>query len=130
MASSDEPSRRVLLQSIVAVAAATVSGTAVAHGGESVGRHREIPHFKSEQIIVYRLRTRKTRACRACRLHHQHTLFRSQAIANANRAHTGCNCPIIPQAISKRVFKRLFPRGSEGVALLPRHPREKCERRD
>jgi hypothetical protein len=127
MASSDEarPSRRMLLQSMAAVAAATVGGTALAHGGPPAIKFRPIQLFKLEQAIVYRLRTRKTRACRACRRHHQRTIFRSHAIANANRAHQGCDCPIIPQAISKGLFKKLFPRGSKGVAMLPCHPRER-----
>ena len=127
MGSSDEsrPSRRVVLRSIAAVAAATVSGTALAHGGPPGIKFRPIPSFKLEQVVVYRLRTRKTRACSACRLHHQRTIFRSHGIANAKRAHKGCNCPIIPQAISKRLFRKLFPPGSNGVAMLSRHPHER-----
>jgi hypothetical protein len=123
MASSDasRPSRRVLIQSMAAAAAVTLGGRAVAHSGPPVIDPRRL--FKLDPAVVYRLRTRKTRACAACRRHHQYTLFRSHAIANANRAHVGCNCPIIPQAISRRLFKKLFPNGSQGVALLSRHPR-------
>jgi hypothetical protein len=73
-----------------------------------------------DEVLVFRLRTRNTRACHACEEHHKYIVCRTRALMNANRAHEGCNCPIVIQSISRKLFRRLFPRGSNGVALLPR----------
>jgi hypothetical protein len=71
-------------------------------------------------IIVQRFKTRKTKSCRACKLHHTRFVFKTRGLADAHRAHPGCDCPIVPQPISKKVFRRLFPRGFDGVAQIPR----------
>ena len=41
-------------------------------------------------------------------------VFRTHALADQNRAHDGCNCPIIRQLMPKKQFKHLF--GNGGVA--------------
>lgn len=114
------PSRRAILKGLAGLAAATVAAatTGVADAGYLLkGR----PFRKSfGKVIVYRLRTRGTKACRACQLHHRFIIFRSRILADTNRAHVGCNCPIVTQEISKARFRMLFPRGSKGVARLRR----------
>jgi hypothetical protein len=83
---------------VVAGAAAVTAGTP----GRAHARARN-------PFLVCRLKTRKTRACRACQKHHRYLVFRSTVAADANRAHVGCNCPIVRQRIGKRLFRRLFP---------------------
>src|SRR6187399_2590534 len=38
-------------------------------------------------------------------------VFATHALAAANRAHPGCNCPITPQELAKKLARRLFPAG-------------------
>ncbi len=105
------------MKSVVAMTAATAAGGALADRAEALlPRALPIP----QQVIVYRLRTRKTDACTACQIHHRYIVGRTRKRLNMNRAHPGCDCPIIPQAITKVLFKRLFPKGSNGIAHLPR----------
>jgi hypothetical protein len=97
-------------------------GTGAVAAAAMVGltRTAEASEREAYGVIVYRLRTRGTKACNACKLHHRYTIFLTRAIADGNRAHVGCNCPIVFQEIPKRRFQRLFPPGSDGVAHLPR----------
>ena len=118
-------SRRNVLRGF---AMATLAGTAgtVGAGAALAGRKdfwvvpRPNKAPDRPAVVVYRLRARKTRACRACRRHHRYIVFRSRLLADSNRAHPGCDCPIVVQAIKKQVFRRLFPPGSDGIASLPR----------
>jgi hypothetical protein len=61
-------------------------------------------------VVVYRFTTRDAYACRACRQHHKYKVFTSHALANANRAHPGCNCAIVPMRLNARVANTLFGR--------------------
>lgn len=63
---------------------------------------------RGQGVIVFRLRTRDTRACRACEIHHRYLVFISHARANRNRAHPGCNCPITKEKLPKEEFRRIF----------------------
>ncbi len=102
---------------VLAVAAVTAATPATAKAVPSFVAPG--PKFFSK-VMVYRLRTRRTRACHACKLHHRYTVFRTRSIADRNRAHPGCNCPIVVQPLPKHIVRRLFPLGSNGVAHLPR----------
>jgi hypothetical protein len=113
--STDGPaaaSRRGVLRAFLAAGAA-----AVAVGSAAPAEAKPKVH------LVCRLRTRRTRACRACRIHHRYLVFLSPALADANRAHPGCDCPIVKQRISRRQFRRMFPDPSVGVFDLRRLPR-------
>lgn len=59
-------------------------------------------------VTVFRLRTRNTRSCAACKEHHKYNIFISYAFADRNRAHPGCNCPIVKQKLPRDVFRELF----------------------
>ena len=109
--------RRSLLKSVVTMTAATAAGTAFTEKAAAfTPRVFPIPR----EVIVYRFKVRKTVACNACKIHHRYIIGRTRRRLNKNRAHKGCNCPIIPQAITTTLFRRLFPTGSKGIAHLPR----------
>jgi hypothetical protein len=83
----------------------------VAMPSRVLGKRRRAKH---RQKVVFRLQTRKHYSCRACKRHHRFTIFRTLALADGNRAHPGCNCPIVRQTIRGKEFKRIF--GPNGVA--------------
>ena len=58
---------------------------------------------------VFRLRTRGTRECRTCKRHAWYKVFRTRQLADINRAHLGCNCPITEQRVSDAKFQQMFP---------------------
>ena len=69
-------------------------------------------------VVVYRLSTRANSHCNACAKHHRRYAFLTHALANANRAHPGCNCPITTQELRPKPFKTLFPKGGSGIVRL------------
>ena len=105
-------SRRQILQilGLVGTAAATMSTPAVAAIAKS--KHRQ------KGIVVYRLSARGTSRCKACARHHKRFAFSTHAIANAHRAHPGCNCPITTQRLTTATFKLLFRKSGTGVGDL------------
>lgn len=107
------PSRRALLKAL-GVAGGAVVATAVG-ATPALGR-------KKKKIIngavVYRLSSRGSSSCRACQKHHRFFVFTTHALASANRAHPGCNCPITTQELPQKTVKRLFPAESLGVVDL------------
>jgi hypothetical protein len=116
-------SRRTMLATLAAAATGGAAGTlmpgsAVARSGSVLARPGPAPELRG--VLVYRLKTRRTKSCRACKSHHRYTVFLSRFLADTNRAHVGCDCPIVAQPISKLLFRRLFPPDSDGVARLPR----------
>ncbi len=116
--SAVDADRRRLLQwlGVGAAAATMVAPRAV----EAKSR----PHPTSG-VLVFRLTTRRHHACHACRRHHRFTVFRTHALADAHRAHPGCNCPIVRQRLRRHDFLRLFgPRGvaPSGVADVRKTP--------
>jgi len=101
------PRRRFLQMLAVSVAAA---------GALGAPREAEARRGKKQLtgVLVHRLRTRKHYSCNACKKHHKAMVFLTHALADQNRAHKGCNCPIIRQLMPKKQFKHLFGKG--GVA--------------
>ena len=75
---------------------------------------------KQQGVVVYRLSVRRTSRCKACAGHHRRFAFLTHALADAHRAHPGCNCPIDTQRLRPRAFKLLFPKGGSGVGDLAR----------
>jgi hypothetical protein len=73
---------------------------------------------KKKGVVVYRLSARATSHCNACAKHHRRYAFLTHALADANRAHPGCNCPITTQEVRGKTFKALFPKGGSGVVRL------------
>ena len=103
--------RRHLLQflGLAGAAGATIAAPTVAFA---------TPKHKQKGVVVYRLSTRGTSRCKACTRHHGRFAFLTHAIANAHRAHPGCNCPITTQRLPPKTFKRLFAKNASGVADL------------
>jgi len=73
-------------------------------------------HGSAHGIVVYRLSARGS-SCRACKKHHRSFVFATHALAAANRAHPGCNCPITTQLLAKKKVRRLLPAGVGVVDL-------------
>ena len=63
---------------------------------------------KGGDVVVYRLRTRNTNSCNACGIHHRYKIFLTMTLADRNRAHPGCNCPIVMQRLPEADYLRLF----------------------
>jgi len=104
-------SRRNLLQLLGFAGAASVTiGTPSVAFAKS--KHRQ------KGAVVYRLSVRGTARCKACAKHHARFVYLTHAIANAHRAHPGCNCPITTQRLLPKTFKRLFAKNAAGVADL------------
>jgi hypothetical protein len=97
------PSRREILKAALASGAVLAAGLALPEGSLAA-----IDGKQKETITVFRLRTRNTHSCKACKIHHRYTIAISHAHADRNRAHVGCNCPIVKQRLSLRRFKELF----------------------
>ncbi len=57
---------------------------------------------------AYRLSNRGMVVCTACKGHGAHRYFRRARFANHGRAHKGCNCRIVSQRISRKLWKRYF----------------------
>ena len=118
-----EPSRRLAIKGILAAAVTTAAATIgpqAVHARASVKRNPPVQAAQPKPVIVYRLRSRGTKASRACKRHNRYHVFQKRSDADKNRAHPGCNCPIVPQAISKKMYRNLFPEGSSGVVQIPR----------
>jgi hypothetical protein len=114
------PSRRAFLKGI-AVAGAAAAAAAVAPGEALAKRHGQ------RRAFLFRLSTRNTSHCRACSQHHRFRVYKSYVLANGNRAHPGCNCPIVRQRIALGRFRKLFgqkrglaPGGILDLRTLPR----------
>ena len=63
---------------------------------------------KPKGVVVYRLSVRGTSRCKACARHHRRFAYLTHALANAHRAHPGCNCPIDTQLVRPHTAKLLF----------------------
>ena len=57
---------------------------------------------------VFRLSVHKRRCCNACKGHAANRFYRSKRAANKDRAHPGCNCPIVTQVIDRSLAKEYF----------------------
>ena len=101
------PSRRAFLKGIAVAGAAAAAG-AVAPG-EALARRQG-----QRRAFLFRLSTRNTSHCRACSQHHRFRVYKSYVLANDDRAHPGCNCPIVRQRIALGRFKKIF--GQKGLA--------------
>jgi hypothetical protein len=110
-----DPTRRSLLRILGLTGSAAVALLASARTAAAA-----TPKHKARGVIVYRLSVRKRSRCRACSRHHRRFAFATHAIADANRAHPGCNCPIGTQRLRPHDFRVLFPKGGAGVGDLGR----------
>ncbi|HZR84634.1 MAG TPA: hypothetical protein VFD92_26305 [Candidatus Binatia bacterium] len=109
-------SRRSLLRALGTGGAAAAA--LVAAGPARAATRLPLVHPPvSTQKIVYRFTTRKRRACKACRVHHRYVVASTVQALDNDRAHPGCNCPIIRQRITIGEFTRLFPTGGGIVDL-------------
>ena len=93
--------RDLTLGSMVAAAAVAV----VAPTAEATDT---VPKDHTGQVKIFRFTTRNNVSCRACRKHHRYMAFRTRKVARQNRAHPGCDCPIVPQWVERKTFRMLF----------------------
>jgi hypothetical protein len=101
-------SRRRLLQGLAALGTVVVAPVAAEAIVAPMFRRRATRSVKG--VMVYRFTTRHAYACRACEQHHKYKVFTSRGIANANRAHPGCNCAIVEMRLDAQVANKLFGR--------------------
>jgi hypothetical protein len=101
-------SRRRLLQGLAALGSIVVAPVAAQAIVAPMFRPRASRSVKG--IMVYRFTIRGAYSCRACKQHHKYKVFTSRAIANANRAHPGCNCAIDMMRLDAQVANKLFGR--------------------
>jgi hypothetical protein len=95
---------------MVATATVAAASLAMTPAAPATRKHKR----KIHGVLVYRFTTRRHRTCRACKRHHRFMLFRTHALADAHRAHPGCNCPIVRHNMPVRQYRRLF--GKRGAA--------------
>lgn len=112
--------RRAALKGIAA-AAVTAVGIEKANAWSFFHGFRTLRHSRRGRVLVFRLQSRRSRACRACKEHHKYIVGRTREAIDNNRAHVGCNCPIVMQEIRWKEFYRLFPHDGIDVARLPRY---------
>jgi hypothetical protein len=92
---------------------------------------------ESKTTAVYKLETGcgpGTCACHTCFKHDMYSLFPSFKAADGNRAHIGCNCPIVKGSLHSGTYVALFGKPGQLVsyradlrqpqvqALLKKHP--------
>lgn len=102
--------RRALKRmSVAGVALATMPTSSLLYARRVRGRRRrDYNENLGWRVSVFRLKTRETRACHACKVHHRYVVAISRNHINKNRAHPGCNCPIVRQKIMRADFRRIF----------------------
>jgi len=64
-----------------------------------------------KKVVAYKLSRRGHKSCNACKQHAQHKVFLTQADAEANRAHAGCNCRIKPIGVPGDLHRQYFIKG-------------------
>jgi len=64
-----------------------------------------------DKVVAYKLSRRGHQSCNACKQHAQNKLFLTQAAADANRAHAGCNCRIKPVSLPVVLHGQFFVNG-------------------
>lgn len=96
----------------MASGAVVVTGVAATFGlGPAI--HAQV----GSRQTVFRLSTRNTRTCNACRQHARHKIFETFFIADSNRAHPGCNCPIIVQQTESSLVEQLKGLETRGIGV-------------
>lgn len=93
--------RRDFLRLLVVGAAAAVIPTE--SRGAAIRR-------KKRTKQVFRFSVHKRRCCTACKGHAANRYFRTKRAAKKDRAHPGCNCPILVQTIDRELAKTYFPK--------------------
>jgi hypothetical protein len=110
--------RRAVLRGVAALGAAAAASLVPVDVEARHGHPKKKKHPRPRAtVLVFRFQTRNTQACNACQKHRRYKVFRSHAVADANRAHKGCHCPVVRQEVSKREFHRLFRHGAEVADL-------------
>ena len=115
------PTRRTLLK-VLGIAGGAAVATVVG-AAPALAKQRKSKVVNG--IVVYRLSARGS-SCRACSQHHRYLLFATHALAAANRAHPGCNCPITAQELAKKLARRLLPAGVGLVDLRKLDPKRRA----
>jgi hypothetical protein len=103
-----EVTRRKALKGMGAAGVALVALPAGSVVQAGKGRKPDRGRRLGWKVTVFRLKTRDTQSCRACRVHHRFKVFISRHHANSNRAHAGCNCPIVRQRLPREDFRQIF----------------------
>lgn len=65
----------------------------------------------SRTRVAWRLSTRGMVVCNACKGHAANRFYASRDAADGDRAHTGCNCRIVPHSLHRGTWSCMFARG-------------------
>lgn len=69
-------------------------------------REQGSTHRKTK--TAYRLSTHGRRVCNACKGHAANRYYRTPKAADGDRAHTGCNCAIVPHPLPAGTYHHFF----------------------
>ena len=99
-----------------------ISGGAIVTGAvtTTVGLGKRARAQVRSTQTVFRLSTRNTRTCNGCRQHARHKVFDTFVLADANRAHPGCNCPINSQSMESSLLEQLRASPTRRVGVWDR----------
>lgn len=103
-------SRREFIEKMTALGVATAVIPIYACGESSKN--------KAATDTVYRLKTRETKSCNACQKHQRYKVFLNYTAADNNRAHPGCNCPIVTQQIPSAYLQDIKKFEFEGSGVI------------
>ena len=109
--------RRTFLEGMTALGVVTATAPLFSCSSDGPGEQEEQVSAPQTET-VYRFQTRKARTCKSCKLHGRYKLFLTEAAADQNRSHPGCNCRIVTQEISEAYSEQIAPFEVNGVIDL------------
>lgn len=98
--------RRRVLGLLGAAGAAGLLRPVEALARRSGEREQGSTHRKTK--TAYRLSTHGHRVCNACKGHAANRFYRTPKAADGDRAHTGCNCAIVPHPLPAGTYHHFF----------------------
>jgi hypothetical protein len=96
--------RRQFLRLSAVVTGASLTGAALSACGDD-------DSAPAGTATTFRLSTRGERTCGACKAHGANRFYRTRDAADDDRAHLGCNCRIVTQAIAVELADQYFRDG-------------------
>jgi ornithine cyclodeaminase/alanine dehydrogenase-like protein (mu-crystallin family) len=98
-------------------------------GASAVFAVPAVQHLAERPLVktrtAYRLSTHGRRTCSACKAHAANRFYRTLA-STSDRAHVGCNCTVVTQAIKSSLWSCYFQRGGRRNVYDLRWQRPTC----
>ena len=70
--------------------------------------------IEADRCVVYHTSSRRRRSCGACKSHAANRIYFSGQVAEADRAHPGCNCRVVEEQIGWEDYMKAFWPDSRG----------------